>query len=204
MSRRGKRDRVSPNKRLEIFLDCVEELKARPFILKGLHDFEFRIHFQKETGEIFCEVNEEDQESFRSFLMTIRKFLLNNEPSNIDNILNTCRKFVRSEQTELKEVLEQFKIIWSYQYRKGTIQITSGNLNLTPEYVLDLWLNGKYFHNGDPQKTEQLNRLLSRDVPSVKLQLLWSLPILTETVIRIGGLIAKAVNEDAFDFPEKT
>jgi len=148
--------RLSPIKRIKNFLDCVEELKSRPFILKGLHDFEFRIDFQRETGKIICEFNEADQEHFRSFLLTFRKFLLKNEPAYIDSFLNTCRQFVKSGQIELREVLEEFKMIWGYQYRKGTIQITSGNLNLTPEYVLDLWLNGQYFHNSDQQKIEQL------------------------------------------------
>jgi len=203
MSRRGKTKKLPPNKRVEKFLDCVEELTARPFILKGLRDFQFRIDFQKETGRINYEFTEADQEHFRSFLLTFRKFLLNNEPANIDSILNTCSQFVKSEQTELREVLEQFKTIWGYQCRKGTIQITSGNLNLTPEYVLDLWLNEQYFHNSDPQKTEQLNKLLDKDFPSVKLQLLWALPVLTETIIRIGGLLAKALSEDAFVFPEE-
>lgn len=203
MSQRGKHNKILPNKRLCIFLDCVEELKDRPYILKGLHNFQFRIDLQKETGKIICEVNEADQEEFRSYLMTFRKFLLNDEPANIDAILNICRRFVRSEQKELIEVVEQFKTIWSYQYRKGTIQITSGNLNLTPKYVLDLWLNGKYFHNGNPQKTELLKQLLNKELPSVKLQLLWSLPILTETAIRIGGLIDRANNEGAFNFPKE-
>ncbi|MGR3310845.1 MAG: hypothetical protein ACUZ77_08715 [Candidatus Brocadiales bacterium] len=202
MSRRRRRERLSPKKSLKIFLDCVEELKARPFILKGLYDFQFRIDFQKETGEILCEINEADQEDLRSFLMAFRKFILNDEPANIDSILNTCLEFVRSDQTELKEVLKQFKTTWKYQYRTGTIQMTSAKLKLTPEYVLDLWLNGDYFHNGDPQKTEQLRTLLRRDVPSVKLQLLWSLPILTTTIILIGGLLNKALSDGALGFPE--
>lgn len=203
MSRRNMQKRLSPIKRVKKFLDCVEELKARPFILKGLQDFEFRIEFQRETGKIICELNEADQEHFRSFLLTFRKFLLKNEPANIDSILNICRQFVKSEQTELREILERLKMIWGYQYRKGTIQITSGNLNLTPEYVFDLWLNGQYFHNRDQQKTEQLKKLLNKDLPSVKFQLLWSLPILTRTITRIGALIAKALKECAFEFPEE-
>ena len=203
MSPRGRRKTLSHSKRVEKFLNCVEELKVRPFILKGLREFEFHIDFQREPGKIFCEFKEADQEHFRSFLLTFRKFLLNDEPANIDNILNTCRKFVKSEQTELREVLEKFKTIWGYQYRKGTIRITSGSLPLTPEYVLDCWINGLYFHNRDPQKSEQLCSLLNQELPSVKLQLMWSLPILTETIIRIGRLLTKAINECAFDFREE-
>lgn len=197
------RQNLSPVKRVIIFLDCIEELKARPLILKGLHDFHFRIDFEKVTGKLICKFSEADQEQFRSFLMTLRKFISNNEPANIDGILKTCCKFVKGEQTELKEVLKQFKAIWGYLYRKGTIQITSGPLDLSPTFVLDLWLNGQYFHS-DPQKTERLKELLKSDLPAVKLQLLWSLPILTETIIKLGALISKALNENAFDFPDET
>ena len=201
MSGRGKQEKLSPGKRVRIFLDCVEELKARPFVLEGLPNFKFRI-FQKNDGKIGCEFKEGDKEQFRSFLMTFRKFLLNEEPANIDSILNTCRKFVKPEQTELKKVLEEFKTIWSYQYRIGTILMTCGKLSLTPEYVLDLWLNGQYFHSREPQKSEQLSSLLNKDVPLVRLQLSWSLPSLTRIILRLGGLLNKALSEGAFCFPE--
>jgi hypothetical protein len=188
---------TSAKEGLKSFLECVEELKARPFILQGLHDFQFRIDCGKETGEISCEIHEADQETLRSFLMTFRKFLLKNDSANIDRTLDTCLEFARSEQTELKEALEQLKTSWNHQYKKGIIQMTSKNIKLTPEYVLGLWLNGTYFHS-DPKKAAQLRQLLSRDVPSVKLQLLWSL----DTIIRIGGLVNKALSEGALDFPE--
>jgi hypothetical protein len=203
MSRRGKRKALSHRKMVEEFLRCVQELKDRPFILKGLREFEFRIDLQAEPGKIICELKEADEEHLRSFIMTFRKFLLNDEPANIDRILNICIEFAKPEQKELKHVLQDFKTIWSYQYRTGTIRMTTNSLSLNPAYVLDLWLNGYYIHNKDPEKSKMLNSLLKQDLPSVRIQLLWSLPTLTDTIIRIGAVLSKAVIEEAFDFPKE-
>jgi hypothetical protein len=195
--------RFSGRKTVELFLECIRELKERPFILDGLHNLHFHIDIEPATGKITCIFDEGDQEQFRSFLVTFRKFILNDEPANIDHILNICLKSLRPEQTELREILRQFKTIWKYQYRSGTIRITSGGVNLSPQHVLDLWLNGQYFHNGDIGKTERLKELLNKDLPTVKLQLIWSLPILTETILTVGGTISKAFNESAFHFLEE-
>ena len=192
---------TSARERLKSFLECVEELKARPFTLQGRYDFHFHITCGKEAGETSCEIHEADQETLRSFLLVFRKFLLDKESANIDRTLKTCLKFARPEQTELKEALKQLKTDWNYQYRKGMVQMTSKNIKLTPEKVLDLWLNGAYFHS-DPEKAAQLHQLLSGDVPSVKLQLLWSLQYLPDTIILIGELVNKALSEGVLDFPE--
>ena len=75
--------------------------------------------------------------------LTFRKFILNNEPSNVDWVLNTCRRFAKDVEEELKEVLDELKAVWGYRYRKGVIQMYTDGLNLTPEYVLDLWISCK-------------------------------------------------------------
>ncbi|MCL6512225.1 MAG: hypothetical protein K6U78_16255 [Anaerolineae bacterium] len=201
MAKRKKQTNLSPQKRLEVFLSCVEELRERPFVLDGLFKFCFHVSFDHDSGQLRCEFQEANQEYFRSFLLTLRKFIMNNEPANIDSILNICRKYVKNNKKELLKELKELKVIWSYQYRKGIIQMQTDGLNLTPEYVLDLWINGQYFHS-DPDKERKLKDLLAYELPSVKVQLLWSLPILTQTVFYIGGVVSKALRQEAFEFPE--
>ncbi len=203
MVRRKRHSNLSPRERLDIFLSCVDELNARPFVLDGLFEFRFHVHCDQESGYLTCEFEEDDQESFRSFLLTFRKFILNNEPANIDRVLKTCRRHVKSEEDELREVLDELKAVWRYQYGKGVIQMRTNGVNLTPEYVLDLWINGQYFHSDNPDKRKQLDDLLTHELPSVKIQLLWSLPILTQTIFAVGRVVAKALREDAFEFLEK-
>lgn len=204
MTRRKRRGRkeLSYHDNLGIFLSSVEELRERPFVLDGLYEFQFHISIDKESGQLTCEFKEADQEYFRSFLLTFRKFILNDEPSNIDWVLNTCRRFVKDEEAELKEVLDELKAVWGYRYRKGVVQMHTEGLSLTPEYVLDLWINGQYFHGDNPEKKQQLKALLAKELRSVKIQLLWSLPLLTDIILRVGAVASKALKSGAFEFPE--
>jgi hypothetical protein len=185
---------------IQTFLSTVEELKERPFILEGLYEYHFHISVDERGGQITCEMQEGNQEHFRSFLLTFRKFILNDEPSNVDWVLNTCRRFVLEEKKELIEALDRLKTIWRYRYREGVIKMRTRGLDLTPEYVLDLWLNGQYFHCDNPQKNQELKELLSQDIPSVKIQLRWSLPLLTDIILRIGAVVSQGLHEEAFDF----
>ena len=204
MARRKSSNRTSLAYRenLEVFLSCIDELQERPFILKGLYEFQFHISFHDEAGELVYEAQEADQEHFRSFLLTFRKFILKGEPSHVNRVLNICREIVKDEEEEFKEMLDELKTVWKFRYGRGTIQMHTSGLNLTPEYVLDLWINGHYFHSDNSAKRQQLNNLLAQELPSVKIQLLWSLPLLTDIILRLGSLISQALEQDAFEFPE--
>ena len=201
MARRKSKGRLnmSNHDSLEIFLECVKSLQKRRLVANGLTQFQFHIEFDKDSQRLVCELQEADQEDFRSFLLTFRKFILNDEPVNVDSVLNICRRFVRAEERELKEVLDEIKVVWGYAYRRGFVQMQRGSLNLTPQYVLDLWVNGHYFHS-DPDKGQKLNELMADDLPSIKIQLLWSLPILTRIILRLGAVISRALEEKLFDF----
>ena len=76
----------------------------------------------------------------------------------------------------------------------------TGSLVLSPEYVLDLWLNGQYFHGNNLIKGNKLKELLAQEIPSVRIQLLWSLPLLTDIILRIGSVVSKALDDGDFDF----
>jgi hypothetical protein len=117
-------------------------------------------------------------------------------------VLNVSRRFVKDEEEELREVLDELKAIWKYRYREGVVQMHADGLALTPEYVLDLWINGQYFHGDNPEKSQQLKELLAKELPSVKIQLLWSLPLITDVILRVGVVVSKALKAGAFDFPE--
>ena len=79
---------------------------------------------------------------------------------------------------------------------------SEGRLKLTPEFVLDLWLNAHYAHNNDPDKGKQLNELMANYLPSVKIQLLYSLPVLSGIIIHIGALVTELLQREVLNFPE--
>lgn len=199
--RRG-RSNISPSERIELFLRCVKELQDRRFVHEGLTQFNFQIKYDEKLQRLETKLQEADQEDFRSFLLTFRKLISNNEEVNVDRVLNICIEFIKNEQQELREVLKELKTVWGYGYRNGFVQMQQGGRNLTPEYVLDLWINGSYFHD-DPDKRQQLIELMKNDLPSVKIQLLWSLPILTRIILHVGALVSQALEDKSFDFSKR-
>lgn len=200
MSSRGNRSELAPEKRIKIFLECIDEFKQRKFINDGLHNFKFQIMVDQKTGKLKSTIEEADSELLRSFLTDFRKFISNDEPAYIDRILNTCIEWVDQKNIKLIKDLKELKCNWKYQYKKGVIHIETAGLDLTPECVLDLWINGLFFHS-NPEKKDQLDRLLKQDIQSAKLQLFYSLPILTETILNVGALVSKAYHDEkAFIF----
>ena len=71
MARRKHSERadLSYRENLEVFLSRAEELRGSPFILKGFYEFQFYVSFNDESGQLTCEIQEPDQEHFRSFLL---------------------------------------------------------------------------------------------------------------------------------------
>ena len=204
MGRRKQKNRENRTYRenLEVFLSCVVELRERPFLIHGINDFRFQVVTDKKSGQITYHSTETDEEHFRSFLLTFRKFILNNEPSNIDWVLNVIRRFAKDEENELCEVIDELKAVWKYTYRKGLIQMQTFGQDITPEYALDLWINGHYFHSDNPEKCKRLKELSAKELSCIRIQLLYSLPLITNLILRIGALVSKALNEDAFAFSE--
>jgi hypothetical protein len=200
MPSRKRRIELSPEKRIEIFLECIEDLKKRPFITNGLHDLRLQIILDNETGKLKSTMKEPDIEHLRSFLTDFRKFILNGEPANIYRIFKTCMKHLRKDRFELIENLKEMKCNWKNQYENGFMRIEEDGIELTPEHVLDLWINGLIFHSDNPEKRQTLDKHLKQDVKSAALQLFYSLPILTETILNVGALVSKAYHQKAFEF----
>lgn len=123
------------------------------------------------------------------------------EPPNVNRLLADCCRFVKKEKCEIRRVSELTKAVWKTVYEKGVVRITSNGINLTPKFVLNLYCS-YYFHNDNIEKRHQLTSLLTNDVPAVKIQLLWSLPILTKVIICTHLILKNALREDAFQFPD--
>lgn len=200
MSRRKKK-KIPYHEKVEIFVRSAKELAERRFVLEGLNEFQFHINIDNKTKKIKTEIREGDVEDFRSFLITFRKFILEGEPTNVNRLFVDCCRFLKKENCEISRALDWAKAAWKTVYEKGIVRITSNGINLTPKFALNLYCS-YYFHNDDIEKRHQLTSLLANDVPAVKIQLLWSLPILTEIIIRTQSILKNALREDAFQFPD--
>lgn len=96
-----------------------------------------------------------DEEYFRSFLLTFRSFISEKEPIEINRIYNICKRLAEGETKDrLIKAHKEFKLLrtnadFGFKYQGKEV---------IPSYVIDLYMNGKYFHV-DENKHEFLETL---------------------------------------------
>jgi hypothetical protein len=98
---------------------------------------------------------EPDEEDLRSYLMTFRKFVMQNEPLYIEYVHGLCYKHFTSD--ELKDHIRDCQQGWKTYVLQSGIKLNINGTNVQPAYIADLWINGPYFHD-DTAKAEELKR----------------------------------------------
>lgn len=142
-----------------------------------------------------------DEEYLRSFLLTFRQFLSKDEPIFIERVFNDCVRLIESDH--FKDQLTAARRSWkSSFYKMGGLNVTIDDENMTGEYVLDLWINGHYFHN-DAAKADALRRLLGSDVHLFRFKFMESLASLTQVILYTGAVVEYALRAGLFHFDEE-
>lgn len=139
---------------LNLFVTRTEELLNSRVIKSGFNS-NFTISFA-EDREIKFTSEEPDEEDLRSFLLTFRQFVSDGEPVHIYRIYNVCQKRITSD--ELKGYLAEGRAEWKRSLAQGGFKLAWSDTEFQPEEVLDLYINGSYFHN-DIAKREFLDKI---------------------------------------------
>ncbi len=151
----------SVRENLELFEQRAEELLNSRLILNGFGT-SLSFNFDRVNGLSFSS-KQPDEDLLRSFLLTFRKFVSNNEAIFLFKVFNLCQQHLNSDK--LKEHLIDARQLWSQQMQSGKtgkVRFTKNGRLLFPEYVTDLWINGYYFHDS-PDKLRELQEVLSDD-----------------------------------------
>jgi len=138
---------------------------------------------------------EPNEDSLRSFLLTFRQFILNDEPVFLYRIYNLCQKHLTSDK--LKNYLSESREIWKKAHKSADITLIYNNQELTPEDVTDLWINGYYFHS-DMDKLRILKQLLPHERMLIKNQFLNFLLDATRQVLYVDNIIRVALKDGYF------
>ena len=198
-----KPQRTAPE-RFELFVQRVDELLDKRIVRQDMRA-EFTMRWDVASQRLTQQLTQPDEEAYeealQSFLLLFRQFISENEPIFINRIFTDTIRYLQSDT--LKTEVEKARKAWNDSFRKmGSLQVVIDNKELTAEYLLDLWINGHYFHN-DSEKEEELRRYLATgDMPLVRMQLLTVLPGLTQIVGYMGKVIKSALQEGHFSFPE--
>src|SRR5690606_18069607 len=131
-----------------------------------LHSVGFTVGWEYETGQISFGGTQPDEEDFCSFLVTFRQFIMNNEPINANHIFNLAIR--RAKDEHRKQQLNQAREAWKETMKRFRgIKLTINGHDFTPSEVLDLWINGFYFHT-DAQDIETVKTLNSTPLPKMQ------------------------------------
>jgi hypothetical protein len=157
----GKLNNISPSEidSLQLFVVKANELLGRRMFTEGMPELE--INTTVELGkEITVETKFPDEEDFRSALLAIRFFYMNDEPTCFFKVCNILRKTLIDN--DLKNQVDQVRSCYKCNFDQVAINGT-GNNKVTNEKLIDLYLNGRYFHS-DSKKSQELE-CLENSVP---------------------------------------
>jgi hypothetical protein len=140
---------------LDLFLKRGHQLFDEPVVASGGLNVGLRI--SGEIGEpLSLSLQQPDERLLRSFLMTFRQFVLNNEDVYLPKIHNILWR--RIESDEIREHLAAARQRWNGSRKVGSVGFEADAVRFAPADMLDLWLNGHYFHS-DSRKEAELERL---------------------------------------------
>ena len=186
------------NERLKLYVERVNELLQCRFARQGMK-YQYQIEWDAESQAMKYTADEPDEDDLRSFLLLFRHFVSDREPVFVERIFNDCFRFLSNDH--LKGELQKAKSHWKQLlYRAGVMEVIVDEKTLSGEYVLNLWINGHYFHN-DTEKREELSRLLGDILPLVRVKFISTLPYLTNVIIFVAQVVNKGLEDSLFTLP---
>jgi hypothetical protein len=155
MARRGRGDgdEYTPTETFDSYIRRAEELQAEP-AAQELH-VELSLNFKAGAG-VSVTTKEPNEQLFRSFLISFRKFVSDDDPVFVNSVSGLLMRDLGSDH--LKGLLIDTRKQWQDACKFGTFRLVENGRVLAPEMVMDPWLNGWYFHN-DSRKEAALQRL---------------------------------------------
>lgn len=133
-----------------------------------------------------------DIEDLRSLVMDLRLFIAKGNPTHIDRVFNAAHRHVTDERLvdALKDVRKQWRLRWEKEGVARMLQ--EGGASYTAPEILDLWINGRWFHPDDA-KARELDALDNVNMTG------WMLMAAAETaakgVLLAGGVVRKALRD---------
>jgi len=136
---------------LRAFVSRATSLLERRLLTSGGLDASWSINFNHATGLRFTAA-EPDEEDLRSFMLDFRQFTMTGEPVHLGRIMNVLER--RLTEVDLRDHLSEIRQQWQ-QAQRGVLGLNINDQSYRADRVLDLFVNGYYFHN-DPAKRELL------------------------------------------------
>ncbi|BAN03972.1 hypothetical protein [Ilumatobacter coccineus] len=141
---------------IDLFLEVLREIEGTRLVKSGALSDAFYAAATTGMHGIFS-VSVPDDDDFRSFLLALRKLLLQGDLTNIDRAANVVRK--RLGPGELYEFLNTERRIWrDLAEGSGPMKLIIDGTEYKPSDAFDLLIYSGPFHH-DPEKRRKLESL---------------------------------------------
>jgi hypothetical protein len=190
---------LSTRERLELFTYRARASSDRRLVREGM-GWTSTISWDHVSQQLRIRPPEVDEEDLRSFLLDFRHFISEREPVFINRIFNDCLRFLKSD--ELKTEIRKAKDEWEQVFVKSkAFPLIVNGRKITPAYILDLWIDGYYFHS-NREKFQELQNMIQASWSLVRMHILQSIPVLTSITSYLGNVVIYALRADLFELPE--
>ena len=174
---------------LGLFAHEVDVLSQRRLVRDGM-DASFTVSFDRMKG-MSIRVNEVDEEDLRAYLTGFRKFISEGEPVFLNHIYNLLDQ--RLTSPDLKQQLRESRAYWKEAFKGKGMKVTFNERDLTPEYVMDLLINGEIFHT-DWQKRQTLRSIWPTELTRFMVNNL--IVEATRVLFYVGNVVQFALHEN--------
>jgi hypothetical protein len=198
----GKQNRseLTPVRQLGLFVRKAKGLKRRS-CFDFISNYRSSVTMSWKQGENIQISNlvKPDEESYRSYLIDFRQFLLNDSPVQVNMILNMAIN--RARHIAYREELIKLQFDWkeikkslhgtSRETEKGTVQLHTGY-----EMFL-MWLNGTIFHYD--VDAENMFSSLGILMDEIEVEYSKYVGLCSNFIIHLAAVIESGLNTDGFD-----
>ena len=182
---------MSIKQRLELFRERVDVLTNTNLLKKGLKS-SLKITSHKDKGWKI-EISWPEDDDLRSYLTTFRHFILKNSPVFLNRIYKLCIKHVKD--SKVKQMLERNRKHWLGIHQQGAMGLSYQGKNVTPKFVVDLFIKGEYFHI-EGEEREFLKGLPDEFDKLFKQQFIDFILLANKHIFFLDSVIKKVVNEN--------
>ncbi len=187
---------MNTREQLELFKKRADELENSRLIRNGF-SANLNIKLDENVG-LTPKLTEPDEEDLRSFLLTFRHFVSNDEPVFLNKIYNLLHTSLTS--VELKGFLiESRKLVKAAQKTAG-LQLEYNGEVISPEKILNMWINGHYFHN-DEELKKKLDELIDSTVMLVRFNFLDFLIETSKQILNVRDVINETLEKNLLTTP---
>jgi hypothetical protein len=189
-----RRERADDLDAIRMFLDRVHRVEANTIVRQKVGS---KLEISWRQGEPWrFESTEPNDEPLKALLMDLRPLVVLGESVNLRAICDIGERRVRTD--DHRRALREGREAWRTAQRKGMLALRINERDLSPEYVMRLWINGWYFHS-EPALEAELRGLAPEGQILSKHVFLDHVYRAVECVIWTASVLQDAIDRDAFE-----